>query len=341
MSRTIRKSEIYLEYQPYFDYPMHARRQLFNQATSNDAVTVDTWRETWLRQIRANRDKFGPFKDKGVGKLHGIMRGKPCILAGSGPSLAINGDELRNKKDIPIVSCLHNFHYFEDRDIPVDFYVSLDAGEVTVEEVSEGGAHGAEHYWNRTKDRTLLAYIGTHPELLEKWQGEIYFFTCPIPDTPLSGEIEKIEKFRTAICTGGNVLGACTYLAKAIFGANPLIWVGADFSFSYSDKFHGWDSKYDRDIGHYIRMTDVFGNKVKTWQSYANFKGWFDHVVMTVPGIYINASEGGCFGSYPEGNIRQLMQMQLKDALGMFNLCDEIEETCTNPETEKPRILFT
>jgi len=332
--------EILCEYQGYIDQPPQSPAQLYGQACSNDGPTVHAWRDTWLKNTRANKAKFGSFREHGVGKLHGTLRNKPAILVGSGPSLKENAAVLLQNKGIPVFSCLHNFHYLEDLGVKVDYYVSLDAGRVVLEEVSEGGKGTADDYWKKTKGKTLLAYVGTDPELLEKWQGEIYFYSCPIPDRGLMDEMNAIENFQTMVSSGGNVLGACMYLAKGIFGCNPLIFMGANFAFSYQHKFHGWDSKYDANIGHCVSMTDVYGNRVKSWQSYANFKAWFDHISMTVPGIYINATEGGTFGAYPGGNIRSVIQMDLKDALAMFNVCDHTEEQCLDPETKQVKILF-
>lgn len=336
----VKKAEIYLEYQPYFDFPQQNRNGLYAQSCTGDEITVNAWRDTWLRNTKANKDRFGSFREHGLGQLHGIHRGQAAILVGSGPSLKDNAAGLLENRGIPVLSCLHNFHFLEDLGVGADYYVTLDAGPVTIEEVSEGGTKTADEYWALTKERTLLAYIATDPRLLEKWQGKILFFNAPLPDPEIMAKLDEIEKFRTFVSSGGNVLGASTYIAKAIFGCNPLIFMGANFSFSYQEKFHGWDSKYDAHLGHCIRLTDVYGNKVKTWQSYANFKSWFDWLVQSVPGIYINASEGGCFGSYPDGNIRALQQMDLKDVLRMFNMCDELKEQCANPETDEKKILF-
>lgn len=336
----VKKAEIFCEYQPYIDMPPQRRQANYAQATSNDTVTINTWRSTWMNNIRANHAKYGPFKDRSIGKFWAVHRNSPGICIGSGPSLKENGAGLKANQGIPTISCLHNFHFLEDIGAGADYYVSLDAGMITIEEVSEGGGKSADDYWEITKDRILFAYIGSHPDLLAKWKGEIYFFNCPVPDESLLKEIDEIEPFHTFVSTGGNVLGACTYIAKGVLGCNPLIFMGANFSFSYSDKFHGWDSKYDKNLGSYIRMTDVYGNKVKTWQSYANFKGWFDWLVETVPGIYINATEGGCFGSYPEGNIRGIRQMDLADVFSMFNMCDQVKTQCIDPETDERKILF-
>ena len=335
-----KRREIICEYQPYMDRPPVPRQALYGQACSNDGPTVNTWRPTWIANAQKNHARFGSFADRGLGKLWGKHSLRPAIVVGSGPSLKENAAVLRDNPGIPVLSCLHNFHYLEDLGVHVDYYVSLDAGPVVVEEVSEGGTKSAEEYWAASKGKTLLCYIATDPKLLELWQGDVYFFSCPVPDPEVIKAQEELERFVTDISSAGNVLGACVYIAKAILGANPIAFVGADFSFSYTDKFHGWDSKYDKDIGQYLRMTDVYGNSVKTWQSYANFKAFFDWLAETVPGIYFNCTEGGTLGAYPGGNIRSIRQMDLADFLRMYRLHEEVREQCEAPATAARKILY-
>lgn len=332
--------EIICQYQNLIDGPPARPEQLYSQACSNDKTTIDAWRHTWIGNVKANHEKFGPFKDRGLGKLWGAFQNMPAIVVGSGPSLKRNAHHLKKNKEIPVISCLHNFHFLEDLGVHVDFYVSLDAGEITVGEVSEGGSKSETEYWAMTKGKTLLAFIGSSPRLLEKWQGDIYFFNCPVPDEAYESEVKKIESFNTMVSNGGNVLGACLYIAKGILGCNPIAFMGADFSFGYTHKFHAWDSKYDANIGHCVRLTDVYGNRVLTWQSYANFKAWFDYIVSNVPGLWINVTEGGCLGSYPEGNILQLKYMDLEKFLDMYQMHEHLREQCLSPEKEQKTILF-
>jgi hypothetical protein len=336
----MRKVELNLEYQPYIVAAPMAARDQYAQACSNDAPTINSWRDTWLKQYKANKETFGSFAEHTVGQLFGKHQGMPVVIAGSGPSLTYNGQQLKNRGPALLISCLHNFHFFEDNDVAVDYYVTLDAGPVTIEEVSEGGTKTADEYWERTKDKILIAYVGTHPDLLKKWQGKIYFFACPIPDLKLMDEFDAIEKFNTFLSTGGNVLGACLYIAKGIFGASLVSFVGADFSFSYTSKFHGWDSKYDKEIGQCLRVTDVFGNKVKTWPSYHNFKVWFDWVASNVPGIYINCTEGGTFGAYDSGNIMAVRQMELETFLAMITMNEHLRDQCERPGEADRKVLF-
>ena len=87
-------------------------------------------------------------------------------------------------------------------------------------------------------------------------------------------------------------------------------------------------------------MRDIYGIPVKTWQSYANFKAWFDWVSQKVPGNYINCTEGGTFGAYNEGNLRSVKQMDLVDCLKQFTMSDYIKDQVQNPDNDKMTILF-
>ena len=335
----MRKAEVQLEYQPYIDFPVQPR-SLFTEACENDEITVNSWRPTWEKNVKENHQKFGPFAEKSIGQIYGKAHQRPAIIAGAGPSIKHNAKELRDRKDIPFLSCLHNFHYLEDQGTPADYYVSLDAGEVVIEEVCEGGTKTQEEYWEITKERTLLAYIGTSPRLLEKWRGRILFFNAPVPDEKFMKFVDDIEVFNTFVSNGGNVLGACLYIARAFMGASTIAFIGADFSFSYEKKFHGWDSKYDAKMGNCLKVTDVFGIPVYTWKSYHNFKGWFEWVSATVPGVYFNCSEGGTLGAYREGNVRTITQKPLKDFIRQMNMYEEIEDQAKNPKTEIKKLLF-
>jgi hypothetical protein len=126
-------------------------------------------------------------------------------------------------------------------------------------------------------------------------------------------------------------------------GAGSVIFVGADFCFGYDKKFHSWDSKYDAKMGYCVPAIDVFGNRVPTWQSYANFKAWFDWVSLRVPGIYINATEGGCLGSYPDGNLFSIKVMDLKDVVKMYSMHEHLQAQSLDPTIEGDegkKILF-
>ena len=343
MSKT---AVIQLELQPYIERPPLTPAQMYGSACSNDAGTIQQWRQTWISNITQNLAVFGPFAQKGIGKLFQSWLGGTCIVAGSGPSLALNIGKLKDRpKHIKLISCLHNFHAMEDNCANVDYYVSLDAGPITVHEVSEGGSKSPEEYWELTANRTLIAFIGSDPNLLKKWRGAIHFFNAPVPDESYMQEIAAIDPFHQFVSNGGNVLGASMYIAKGWLGAVSLVFIGADFAFSNRErvKFHYWESQYDASIGQTMRTVDIYGNCVHTWPSYHNFKLWFDYVTQVCPGNYINATEGGTFGAYQGGNIMSVLQMDLDRVFEMHSLSDKLRFRAENPSekiTAKDIILF-
>jgi hypothetical protein len=312
-----------LMYQQYIEGPPVANKeQLYERACTNDGVTVKTWIDTWLKHVKMNTERYD-VKTSSVMSVFGTNGHQPCIIAGSGPSLKKNAVELTKRKGICLVSCLHNFGYLEDIGAAPEYYLNLDAGEITIPEVFQGGKKEESYYWDATKDRTLLTSLTGNPALHEKWKGKILWFNVVAPDPVYLVKLKEITDFNVCFSVGGNALGACLYFAKAILGSNPLVFVGADFSFSYSKKFHPFDSPYDKQFSGIIPATDVFGHRVYTWPSYFNFKCWFDYTCcggkVGYPGQWINCTEGGILGAYPEGNIRQIQQMQLAEFLMAYN----------------------
>jgi len=318
--------EIDLLYQPLIDAPPPQVGNLYNNACSGDGVTVNHWRETWIKNYKLAKERFGTFQDRSIGKLHGINRHKPAIVIGSGPSLKDSMEALkenaRSEHPVMTVSCLHNFGLFEDEGFHADYYMSLDSGKIVLDDISEGRQHPPEYYWEKTKGKKLLAIIPSDPGLFEKWQGEVYLFNCMIPDASVMKEFNDIERFAHHLSCGGNALGACMYAAKAIMGSNPIMYVGGDFCFDYNNQFHSYKTHYDA-LGHYVLWPDVYGIPRKTWQSYLNFKFWFDHIALNVPGTWINCS-GGTMGAYLGGNLSCFKYMPLKAALTQYTIADVV-----------------
>jgi hypothetical protein len=337
---------------------------LWKQACSGDEVTNASWKEKWNHCLKENADKYN-FSELSCFQFYNREKYKPVIIAGAGPSirynvkylsktvftqmnLATGKDEevlLGGRGDIRIVSCLHNFAFFEDNGIMSenDYYVNLDAGPITISEIYEGGKQKEEWYWEKTAERTLIATALSHPDLLKRWKGKIFFFKTG--STIVENYSEIVNPGKVPIFSvGGNVLGACLYFAKAILGAGPIIFIGADFCFSYDHKFHGWDSQYDSQFSGVIPAIDIYGNRVFTWPSYYNFKCFFDFISVGGMGknsqIFINSTEGGILGAYPEGNIRHILQIPLKEVLHTFTMNNQIPSLMEKYNTSKQEIVL-
>lgn len=314
-----------LQFQKYIENPpVNSPKDLYHRACSNDGVTIDTWFDTWVKYIKENNEKYDFHKSSCYSEFAKSAL-KPIFVVGAGPSLKNNVALLAKERgDIIVVACLHAFAFLEDNGVHADYYVNLDSGPITIEEMAQGGKHPPEHYWNLSKERVLVTATTGHPELLARWQGKKLFFGVMASSPEFAEAVNKITDFKLIFSVGGNTLGACLYFAKAILGGNPIVYLGADFSFGMDKKFHSWDSPYDQQYSGLYPATNIFGYPVKTWPSYYNFKSWFEFIACggngNQPGVYINCTEGGILGSYPEGNIRQITQMRLSDFLWSYNL---------------------
>jgi hypothetical protein len=322
-----------LSYQWYIPVSPLTKTQLYGQACTNDTITVQTWLKMWLDHIEKNA-KYG-YKENSVMQEYAKQAMKPVIIAGSGPSLKRNAHWLLEKKDICLVSCLHNFAYFNDLGIHPDYYINLDAGDITISELSQGGTKTDEYYWEQTKNYTLVTAMHCHPSLHERWLGKKLWYATCIPDPEGQQKAMALsDNFDVYFQCGGNALGSCLYMARAILGGCPIAFIGADFCFSYEKKFHPFKSPYDEKFSGVVPATDVFGNRVYTWQSYYNFKNWFDFQAMggigSNPQFFINCTEGGLLGAYQDGNIIQIIQMPLEYFVKMYTMYTNLPKVIEN-----------
>lgn len=322
----LRNVNIDLIYQPLIDAPPAHVGNLRTQAAAGDQVTCDSWRETWIKNFKLAKERFGNLGEKSFGKLQGINRHKGAIVIGSGPSLKHSLDALKENKTkkhpVLSISALHNFGYLEDHGCHADYYLSLDSGGIVIEDVSEKRNKDADFYWSQTKGKTLIAYVASDPKLFDLWQGDVLLFNCLIPDTHIQSEYMQTENFTHYISAGGNAGGACMYVAKAIFGSHEIMYVGMDFCFDYDNTFHTYQTHYDK-MGQFVLVHDVYGNMRKTWPSYLAFKFFLDDVAMKIPGKWTSCSEG-ILGAYTGGNLKHFEYKPLKEALVPYWMSEEV-----------------
>lgn len=331
-----------LQLQPYIMQLPQGMQQTASNYSAADSVTVQSWFHEWRKNKVYNLKHFDPLKNT-LMEDHGKLVGKPIIIAGSGPSLQKNARELTKRNHVGLVSALHNAGYFDSIGVTADYYVNLDAGDITIYEAAEGDPEVYQEYkgfselnkiayldkinwWKKTKDKTLCTALHCNPELHRRWQGKILWFDTALQgmNEAVSVDAPEIKDMRLMVQSGGNTLGACHYIAKAILGASQIVFVGADLCFSNTKKFYAWDSPSDDKFSGLMPAVDIYGIRRWTWRSYWGFKNWFEHVACgghnQVPGTYVNCTEGGILGAYPEGNIVQIRQRTLKEFLGEHNM---------------------
>ncbi len=340
-----------LKLSPYIPGPPKSKADLQKTYSASDDITVKSWWNEWKANKIENWRLFNP-KEKTTMQDYGKFAYRPCIIAGSGPSLKKNAELLKDRNGIGLVSVLHNFGYFEEIGIVPDYYLNLDAGDITIGEAAEGIKEVYDvtknlsqankiayldkiNFWDRTKGKTLVTALHCNPELHKRWQGTIQWF-----DTALHGmneavaeTIPEMNDWNFIYQTGGNALGACLYHARAVLGSTPIAFIGADFCFG-GGKFHAWDSPYDAQCQGTMPCVDIYGQHQETWPSYYGFKTWFEFQACgglgNTPHTFINCTEGGIFGSYPEGNIIQVKQIKLLEFLREYNLHKILPELLTD-----------
>ena len=306
-----------LTYQMYIASPPRTKEQMWTTACANDKTTSESWRSKWLDHIERNvkENKADERMVDGMLRQHAY---KPCLCVASGPSLNRNFMFIKMlPKEIPVISVLHNYHRFIDTDTRCDAFVTLDAGDIVIKEMAEGGSKTPEEYWESTKNQTLITGLVTPPELVKKWKGKVYFFSATIPDEEFMVALPKLTKNKWVYSVGGHTFGAAMYHAAWIWGCSELALVGADYAFDYMHQFHPWKTDYDKKFFGVMPCTDVWGNRVYSWPSYQNFRAWVEFQAMGGNSDHhvriVNCTEGGTVGAYPEGNIMQVQQLLLKD----------------------------
>ena len=76
MKRTV---EIDLQFQDVIAGPPIPQGQLWTQACSNDEITILSWKEQWIRQMKENKEHFGSFAAMGIGTLFNKHKHQPAI----------------------------------------------------------------------------------------------------------------------------------------------------------------------------------------------------------------------------------------------------------------------
>lgn len=314
-----------------------------NNFKDSNEITLYSWRNDWLKNLKANKEHFGYFhRDNSVKIFFNELINDAIILVGAGPSLEGNIGylTLAKEKGIKIMASHHALMYLAEIGVKPDYVCVLDAGAMW------------DEYFAFDKldcsDVPLLADMVCNAEQLKKWKGPVKFFRSAIPDAAVVGKfikmemdrVVKMERSGSVIEVGGHVMGAMMSLAKGILNANTIIFTGADYCFSPQNKFYPFDHKIDKEVdGKYFdkpgellpappqaqgQIMDIFGNVVYSTNAYLGFKNVLDQGIKLNKATslsqggdldFINACEGGALGALNGGNSRWMTYLRLEEAI--------------------------
>jgi hypothetical protein len=224
----------------------------------------------------------------GVKSLFNRFSNVPAIIVAAGPSLDKNIDLLHEAKGKAILIAVGTAaKALQKKGIQPDFIMTVDPHILTYEQFK-----GID-----TTAACLITETRSNWNIVDNYYGPIFVSgKCPV-----SGWFNGTVEDKGATATGGSVANNAMTAAYAM-GANPIVLVGQDLSFSTEGRTHAQGTVYEKDRrenaehegAFYVKAND--GGQVLTVTNMHHylrfFEDWFRNFNDRT---YINATEGGAF----------------------------------------------
>jgi hypothetical protein len=265
-------------------------------------ATLKRFDRLWTKNTFKNCHFF--FTRGGVSILRGRFRGLPAIVVAAGPSverdLALLKQHSRNSILIAVDTVLNTLL---SQDIHPDFVVTVDPQLIN-------SYHLASLVIPPSTDvlPVLIADPAVYPTVLRTYRGEVLITSSVFSPGRI---IEQFAEIKGSIAAGGSVATAAFDLAR-IMGADPIILMGLDLSFS-GGKTHisgSYVERYIQSYAHrlkpihnftwtYIRggspevFTDKSGTAVLSDRRMLLYRNWFERQIRCETTTVLNATRGG------------------------------------------------
>lgn len=283
-----------------------------------ESHTIKQNTSTWQKNMLCNIKHI--FNSYDAIKLFSAFNNKPVIIVSAGPSLDKNVHLLKGIEDKVLIICVYTaLRVLYKHGIKPHFVMAID---------------GNQPLYNDCYDDIPILYMPMiSSDFLNNYSGKKIFM-----GSGMSLVTNLIFKDylnpNLFIATGGSVACSATDLAVNL-GANPIIFIGQDLSFTgetthakgtYTDESD--ENRFDISNGHlYDKMaesnkminsrkyetTDIYGNKVYTDDMFSYFKNWFEAYMSDNKHKtkFINATEGGTLK-------KNVDVMDLKDVISKY-----------------------
>ncbi len=271
-----------------------SRRQI-NQATAR------RFQKLWVRNVLKN-SFFYPVLP-GVKALFGSGRGYPAVIIGAGPSLARNGEQLKEarRKNWILIATDTVLSYLDSVGIEADFVVSVDPQDKNA------------LYLLAARQRPFLVLDSgaSFMTLVHYPLSRVFLYDTVLPVyrvfSHLWGEKGELQ-------CGGSVSTTAFDFAVQL-GCEPVVFVGQDLAYSERqthaphnaledrllfsvDRYHTYEG-YNASSQTFSDRIEVVGwdgqSTVLTDRKFLTFKEWFVRRCREVGREVINATEGGMF----------------------------------------------
>lgn len=270
----------------------------------------------------------------GCASLFGRFKGKPAIIVSAGPSLDKNIRELAHAKGkAVIISVGTALKAMLKAGIVPDFVLSIDPKKENYDLHFKGVDTG---------DAALVANLQTYPDIVDSFPGDVFLALYNTPVTSLmAGELAGVGQ----TFSGGSVANDCLSFSYFL-GADPLVMIGQDLSYTGDGKSHAAGTWYEnkkinfKDLG--INITEVKANDggtVKTSSTWYAFLTWFERwIAEHSDRKYINATEGGAYiGGTEVATLREVINKYCQEPVNVRKI---IGQAYQNGIRVKPGILL-
>lgn len=243
----------------------------------------------WIDNFQANLPHI--HGGRGVAGLSNMLKGFPAVIVGSGPTLDRNIKDiaLLNRKAL-IIACDSAVKALENFGVTADIIMVTDSKKRIAD-------------FLRGIDITKYSFVCDtfiHPETTELLQNakRLYWYsTLPIESCPFTGALNDWTGFVGNLGTGGCVATTAWWMASRLMQADPCVLVGLPQAFY--DPVQMYSSEVSKTVdtepyeSHLTEAFDIFGKPCYTYPALQSFAWWFQDAFLQIPGIHINASEGG------------------------------------------------
>jgi len=267
----------------------------------------------WLENAKANKQIF---REHGwaAEAFQGIHKGKTTVLLGASPAIKNQIEklkELREDPDFIFIGVSSGLEYLLKQGLHPHYMMVADADP------------NIERFWrdtdfNETKDITLITNLCTHPNILERWKGDIKFLAIWTTIKKLDKKFSKwfsplngCGQYFAGLMSQFNTAAA---VAFTIFESEILIFVGNELSFKNESSRYYVDREDVKDRWLRAPHLDIYGKKVLTNHMLLSLKMSLEDFLGKLSGVgwFFNCTEAGIFGvTKRHGNLPWIHQLNL------------------------------
>ena len=262
-----------------------------------DVNTISKFSEVWLSNELENIAEINNRGVKLLSDLEGKYIGQTALIAGAGPSLADNIEDIKaNRNKIIILAVNKAAGYLIENSITPDFVISLDAKNM---DTTLGGLESRFGMVNCIFD------IRTDSHILSKGFKD-YYVNFGTSDS-VARKLADYNKFMNFNETGGTA-STLAFISAVKMGFSRIVFAGIDLAFkdntAYASGIQVNRISPDEVLAdgikkNLVQVRSVTGGKVYTRDDYEAFIGHFVHLIKETG--YNEVYNVSSFGAYIEG----------------------------------------